>query len=167
MTYDGNGHAVSFLSELDDNGDGKLSSRITGTLTYSSHGELLEQVFETDAAELPGGEIDGIIDYRQTGTFEYDADGNVVLSMSTVQQTGFPAVTETTRQTYDSRGNVLSYQSEVDFNGDGTIDARVGAVNTYNSRGQLVTSTSESDFDGDGTIDYRSVATTTYDGVKH
>ena len=55
-TYDDGGHMLSFLSEVDDDGDGALSSRGTGTFTYSSQGELLEQVFETDQAEFPGGE---------------------------------------------------------------------------------------------------------------
>jgi hypothetical protein len=63
--------------------------------------------------------------------------------------------------------NVLSFQAEADFNGDGTIDTRQSAVNTYNSHGQLVLTTSEADFNGDGTIDYTSVVTVVYNDVKH
>ena len=80
--------------------------------------------------------------------------------------TGFPAVTDTLVQEYDSQGNLLTARDEVDFNGDGTIDIRTSASNTYNSRGQLVLTTSEVDFNADGTIESTSVVTTVYDGVK-
>ncbi len=73
---------------------------------------------------------------------------------------------EITLQEYDSRGNLVSYQAEGDFNGDNTIDVRISTVSTYNSRGQLLTATTDVDSDGDGTIDQTSVVTTVYDGVK-
>jgi hypothetical protein len=129
---------------------------------------LLEQVFETDQAILPGGggEIDGFIDSRQTSTFEYDADGNLVREVSVATPTGFPSATAITLLEYDARGNVVSIQQELDGNSDGTIEIRVSSVNIYNSRGQLVKATSDTDLDGDGTIDSTSVVTTVYDGVK-
>ncbi len=83
---------MTVLFEVDDNGDGALSSRQTGHFTYGSDGELLEQVFETDEA-LPGGTVDGLIDQVQSSTLEYDARGNVVREVAFAQQTGFPPST--------------------------------------------------------------------------
>ena len=159
-------HVLTFLSEVDDNGDGVPSDRSTGSLTYDSQGQLVESSYEADFA-APSVNIDGVIDQRQTSTLEYDADGNVVRQVSIAQQTGFPPSTQIILQEYDSSGNLISYQAEADFDGDGTVDTRIGIVNTYDSRGRLLTSTTELDVDGDGTIDYISVVTTVYDGVKH
>ena len=157
---------MSFLAEVDDDADGGLSFRETGSLTYNAAGQVLEQHTELDQATIPGGDIDGVIDSRSSSTFEYDAAGNLVRQVSTSAPTGFPAGTAITVYAYDSRGNVVSLVQEADFNTDGTIDVRVSQVNTYNSRGQLVNSTEQDDFDGNGTIDFIRVTTVLYNGVK-
>lgn len=94
---------------------------MTARLTYSSRGELLESVVETDQA-TPGGEVDGLIDAHQTATFEYDADGNVIRQVAVAGQTGCPSTTSITVMEYDSRGQLVQSTTEYDFDADGTLD---------------------------------------------
>ncbi|MEO7275235.1 MAG: hypothetical protein ABIX28_14235, partial [Vicinamibacterales bacterium] len=163
-TYDLNGHLLTYVNEDDDNGDGALSRRETGTLTYGATGLLLTTASEADQAETIGGTIDGIIDSRTSSTREYDADGNVVREVATAGQTGFTPVTSISVRAYDSRGNVVSEQDTLEANG--TILTRVDVINTYNSSGQLLTSVTKTDGNGDGTVDQTTVVSVVYVGVK-
>ena len=67
---------------------------------------------------------------------------------------------------YDSRGNLVSRQDDVDFNSDGVVDTRVLSESAYDSRGRLVSSTSSVDSDADGTVDTVSTVTISYISLK-
>jgi len=165
-TYDQDGHVLSALSEEDANADGKLNRRSTGVYTYSAAGLLVNTVSETDQADKPTGEIDGVIDYREASTFEYDSDGNLVRQVSTAAAIGFDSFTSISLLEYDSRGNVTLTTSELFANSDSTPLSRARTENTYNSRGQLVKSATETDSDGQPGFEQIVVVTIVYDGVK-
>jgi hypothetical protein len=166
-TYNKDGHPLTALNEQDDDADGTPSFRGTGTYTYNADGTLRDEAFEADIAEgAAGADIDGVIDQLASASYEYDGKGNVVRQVSSQQQLPYPAVTETTVSAYDSRGNVVSRNVDIDFNSDGNVDSTTTSGFTYDSAWRLVRSTTDSDFDADGDIDYASVETVVYDGVK-
>ena len=76
------------------------------------------------------------------------------LTMFSLIINGEPSNSQTKR-TYDENGNELT--SDLDSDGDGTIDFRL--VRTYDENGNLLALEEDSDGDGPGGIDFRLVGT--------
>ncbi len=117
-TYDASGNRLTSVVTNDYENDGTLDYRQTETNTYDSKGNLLTSLSEES--------FDGTtVDARLRRTLTYNSDQTLLLSDST--EFDSDAVDpfdsrETITYTYDSNGNRLTQLTEIDVDGDGSID---------------------------------------------
>jgi hypothetical protein len=106
-----------------------LAARQEGAV--GSPAKVITQVTEGDY------NVDGIPEFVRITTTTYDRRGNLLSTTNEWQ--GSLTSRTTTTNTYDQHRNLITAESESDFNGDGTIDRLSIIKSTYDAQGRLLT----------------------------
>jgi hypothetical protein len=142
--YDKRGNLVSAVDEYDkvtEGGDAVLAERYVYRSTYGKAGQ---RVSDHDEADFDG---DGVVDAVRDTVYGYD-DGRQTSSVSTTVEEGSLTTVETVLQSFDNRGNQLTYVRESETDGDLTI--REAEADTYDARGRFTGFVYSVDENGDG-----------------
>ena len=139
------GNWLSSSDESDMDGDGIYEYRSQSTVTYDEQGR---QTNWTQTTDFDG---DGVIDESVSTDQTYDAAGNVS-SVVTHGGKGGANSTTTTLYTYTVAG-IATTRTEIDNEGDGTLDYISEDAYTYGEDGWIVSIQTSIDRDGDGVFD--------------
>lgn len=141
--YDKQGNlssAVDAYYDVTASGDTVLTERYLYTATYGKAGQ---RVSDHSEADFDG---DGVADGVRDTVYGYD-HGRQTSSVSTTVEDGRTTV-ETVLQSFDNRGNLLTYVRESETDGELTI--REAETDTYDTRGRFTGFVFTVDENGDG-----------------
>ena len=145
--YDKHGNLASAVDEYYDvtvAGDDVLTERYVYSSTYGKGGQRLA---DHDEADFDG---DGFADAVRDTVYGYD-NGRQTSSVSTTVEGALTTV-ETVLQSFDNRGNLLTYVRESETDGELTI--REAETDTYDTRGRFTGFLYTVDENGDGQAEF-------------
>ncbi|MFQ6550605.1 calcium-binding protein [Aestuariibius sp. 2305UL40-4] len=197
------GDGLTSTRHIDRNGDGEEERIITDVTTLNEDGSVtqtidhrdylnIQRAFEeysisddgltmTARLDLDG---DGVFDFQTEDTNTFAANGDVILTQTSVDGTDDLTAEITTT----TSGDGLTLSRDVDYNGDDTTDREIeqvtsadsawtSSIREYDETGALSRSETESisadgrsrtmsvDQDGDGDVDYQMVGEIDFDGT--
>jgi hypothetical protein len=157
-SYDDRGNALVFESAADNNADGITDSRFESSTTYNAASQPLVEQFEQDFDN--NGQPESV----SVRTYTYDQNGRLATVDFKIFNEGVLAGSDVTSYTYNARGQVVTTETDTDFDGTGTFLQHDTVAFTYTIRDDLESHVIQQGPDAESDPYYRESVINEYDG---